>query len=462
MVLSEKQKKRQAEMIAKRKEENRPGSKYSSSTGTSGVGKGGREFSPNSVQGAAAAKAEAEKPAPLPTPIPTPIITPTPEPAPAPIIPPTPVPQPEPTPVPMPAPAPTPAPAPAPVPEPVPEPTPTPTPTPTPEPTPEPTPIVAPIIPATAPQLNYLDALGVAYPPEISKEEASALLTAAIEAKERGETYVAPSGEDDIEYVEREIGNITISAAKAKRLGIPDADRHSLTREQLTAFETNSGQYEVRNGKTFLVKNNTEEEKNAPLEVIKIGNSNVNKVIGDLTDRTFIEKIATVGLTPSTILGNTITAGIELFSGKEYGRTSAADLAETYFGKAMGTTIALGGAVFIGGTLHLVGSVALLFGVNSFALEPSELATWAAVDNIASATSFQMNQLSYGINQGLITPDKAEALVTLAYKNIKMARDYVELTTRYNPKLWPAEEILLQGIDTAKDTVDVLVLKMGT
>ena len=53
---------------------------------------------------------------------------------------------------------------------------------------------------------------------------------------------------------------VSISKAKAKRLGVPDDQRHSLTREQLTSYETGSGQYEVKNDKTFLVRDEPEEQ----------------------------------------------------------------------------------------------------------------------------------------------------------------------------------------------------------
>lgn len=45
---------------------------------------------------------------------------------------------------------------------------------------------------------------------------------------------------------------IIISRAKAERLGVPEEQRKSLTRDELTRFEVQSGQYDVRGGRTFI------------------------------------------------------------------------------------------------------------------------------------------------------------------------------------------------------------------
>lgn len=60
---------------------------------------------------------------------------------------------------------------------------------------------------------------------------------------------------------------VRISKKKAKRLGISEEKRHALTREELTAAETKSGQYEVRDGKTFLKRK--EEVKEEVIEPTK-------------------------------------------------------------------------------------------------------------------------------------------------------------------------------------------------
>ena len=54
-----------------------------------------------------------------------------------------------------------------------------------------------------------------------------------------------------------------------------------------------------------------------------------------------IEKIAEIGLTPSVMIGE----GIEKLTGKELSNKTAADMAETDFGKALGVTIATAGGI---------------------------------------------------------------------------------------------------------------------
>jgi hypothetical protein len=57
---------------------------------------------------------------------------------------------------------------------------------------------------------------------------------------------------------------------------------------------------------------------------------------------------ATIGLAPAAGIANLITSGIEKITGNKYGRITAAEMAETTFGKALGlTTAAVGAALLI-------------------------------------------------------------------------------------------------------------------
>jgi hypothetical protein len=62
-----------------------------------------------------------------------------------------------------------------------------------------------------------------------------------------------------------------------------------------------------------------------------------------------LQKISQIALTPSTAIGNVITAGLEKVTGKTYGRTTAAELSSTTAGKVLGTAIA-GTAVALAAT----------------------------------------------------------------------------------------------------------------
>lgn len=68
------------------------------------------------------------------------------------------------------------------------------------------------------------------------------------------------------------------------------------------------------------------------------------------------EGVAGLGLQPAVALGNLITSGLEQITGKKYGRSNAAELAETDFGKVLGvTTAAAGTAALIGGVASVAG-----------------------------------------------------------------------------------------------------------
>ena len=73
---------------------------------------------------------------------------------------------------------------------------------------------------------------------------------------------------------------VTISREKAKRLGIPEAARFNLTKEELTALEISSGLYFVINGKTFL-KSTYTSSMSKPVETEKAE----DKIIEDKIER---------------------------------------------------------------------------------------------------------------------------------------------------------------------------------
>lgn len=76
-----------------------------------------------------------------------------------------------------------------------------------------------------------------------------------------------------------------------------------------------------------------------------------------LVPPTVTETVAGVGLAPATFIGNLITAGLEKATGKEFGRTTSAELAETKAGKALGlATTAVGAA-----TVAALGAAAIPF-----------------------------------------------------------------------------------------------------
>jgi len=348
--------------------------------------------------------------------------------------------------------------------------------------------------PATSAQLAYLKGLKIAHDPAITKAQASVLLKSAIEAQslERAKTEgTTPFTAGSIET--KELSRDEVRDIIEKHFGISAKNIRDMDelfenvdyQEALNFVKGNSREAGLKKYLNYIYNGvggpDMPEGETIVTQPKNIGKTDIKNISGDLKDVSFVEHIAVLGLTPAAVIGNSILAGYEIIIGSMVGgdvtgifkKADAAEMAQTWFGKALGLGTAgaiianiwsAGSAIAALGYLTkggLIGTVATVFAANTFVLEPSELATWAAVDNIASATSFQINQISYGHSQGLITDEEALDLINLAQRNINEARKYVDTTTMYNPKLWPSRAILIQAIQTAEDTVNVQRIKMG-
>ena len=110
----------------------------------------------------------------------------------------------------------------------------------------------------------------------------------------------------------------------------------------------------------------------------------------------------------------------------------------------------IGGVGFLGG----------LYGINEFVLSPSELATWAAVDNVAGQAAFLTRDLPFAVRDGSITPAQAGELLAQSKKVIKDSEEFVVFTTSKNPKLMPNSKILRSAIDEAKRRTEFTELQL--
>lgn len=89
----------------------------------------------------------------------------------------------------------------------------------------------------------------------------------------------------------------------------------------------------------------------------------------------FIEKVSALALKPSEWIGNIATKGLELITGKKYGRTTSEELAKTTGGKILGSAIAVSGAAL---GLAAVGSAAGATGAAAIGKGAGVVATKAA------------------------------------------------------------------------------------
>ena len=103
------------------------------------------------------------------------------------------------------------------------------------------------------------------------------------------------------------------------------------------------------------------------------------------------------------------------------------------------------------GTFGVGGRIlATAWAVNEFVLSPTELATWAAVDNIAGVTGFQVKNIVDGVQFTGGDIATAEERIAEAKESVANARSYVNLATMLNPKMWATRKLMLGAIDTSE------------
>ena len=91
-----------------------------------------------------------------------------------------------------------------------------------------------------------------------------------------------------------------------------------------------------------------------------------------------------------------------------------------------------------------------LYLINEFALNPSEIATWAAVDNIAGQAAFLTRDIVDAVKWDGMDIKEATAAFDNAEESIKNSKKFVSRTTMLNPKLWANRKILLLAIEQAE------------
>ena len=96
-----------------------------------------------------------------------------------------------------------------------------------------------------------------------------------------------------------------------------------------------------------------------------------------------------------------------------------------------------------------------LYGINEFALSPSELATWAAIDNIAGQAAFLTRDIADAVKFSGMSQEEANKSFDRAEESIANSRKFVTRTTILNPKLWANRKILMQTIIEAEARVEL-------
>lgn len=162
------------------------------------------------------------------------------------------------------------------------------------------------------------------------------------------------------------------------------------------------------------------------------------------------EKISGLALSPSTAIGNFVTAGLEKVTGKKFGRTKASDFAQTKFGKALGLSItgtaaalALAGgaaglrAVVAGSAKASIGTAVLDFGITIAALGGSIIGFGKVLD----LNRGEINEMVNVANGMTIAGERAQALAINSPEDIPFVVQQLE---QMNNDLIYAESVIKQ------------------
>lgn len=120
----------------------------------------------------------------------------------------------------------------------------------------------------------------------------------------------------------------------------------------------------------------------------------------------------------------------------------------------------LAGAVVAGGLAaspYAIGTAVLggLYAINEVILSPAELATWAAVDNVAGQAAFLTRDLPFAVRSGEVSQAEADSLIKESKRVVREANTFVVETTAKDPKLWANSKILRSAIDESLRRIEL-------
>lgn len=199
-----------------------------------------------------------------------------------------------------------------------------------------------------------------------------------------------------------------------------------------------------------------------PTEEIKTG----------VDDRNFLEKALDVVSAPISQPGTFFTkgpvAGGEAVAESREGIVAGEESGAQAIVGIVGNTLLAAGALLLGtgGALALTGKLVgakiaattglvVIYAVDKFLLSPGELGTWAAVDNVGSALSFQSKAVADGVVFQGGNPAEANTLFDEMQTTIETMRQYVEGEVSRNPKLWASRKPLLKALEVSSQGIEI-------
>jgi len=143
---------------------------------------------------------------------------------------------------------------------------------------------------------------------------------------------------------------IDLEIANRKKIGAGELPSSKASQELAKAGALNSGDPSaIAQAKGTIFEPQQQIPVGASASVQDIGSQPTPQEITQPTqDLNMGQKVAKAGLTVPVAIGNTITAGIEAVTGKQFGRTNAGELAQTGAGEALGLAIVGTGIAAIG------------------------------------------------------------------------------------------------------------------
>jgi len=98
-------------------------------------------------------------------------------------------------------------------------------------------------------------------------------------------------------------------------------------------------------------------------------------------------------------------------------------------------------------------TIGTVYAIDNFLLSPTETPTWAAADNVVSGLSFQANLINDAYNQNIIDRETAMSMYEDAEDTVKLATEFINMTTSRNPKLWPSRNMYMAAADVGNTSI---------
>ena len=294
--------------------------------------------------------------------------------------------------------------------------------------------------------------------------------------KKGGAAFKAETAENLANKRAGEAGTKTEQRARSKKEagrifkeeGKRQAEQKKIKRQQLE-FTRDITRKEARKRNETVFGEEAPTEKQEIIPTINLEDPEFEEGVDDRSGSEKILDVLSAPLSqPGTLLTKGPGAGGEAVARSRKAIAAGEESGAQAIATIVGNTGLATGALLLGtaGAIALTGSLAgatgvgvaglsTIYGVDKFLLSPGELGTWAAVDNVGSALSFQSKAVADGVVFQGANAAEADELFDEMQRTIGDMTQYVDGEVSRNPKLWASKKPLLKALQTSSEGIEI-------